>query len=343
MSLTRRDSSLVQRGAVAAGPGSGGGAIAAERLGRVRPAAAVRPLRVPGAGRRRPWPSCVRRATTATSKACCSTGLRLVEAGRPRPLGAPQAESRRVTRRPSSINTDPRLVVAAANALRRMGAASVVVAEGPGHRRDTEAVIAGLGHAGGARRRGVPFVDLNDAPLVRTPLRTRYTGLRELWVPQRPPRDGARRLDAEAQDASLGRRHAVAEELLRLHAGPRLRVAEGRLPRPRRSRSPSSTSSRAVRPSLAIMDGIVGMEGDGPIMGDPVPVGRRRRLARPRGGRRHGGAADGHGSREGAVPDGGGALPRSGAVGADRAARRGSRAARDGSSARRRASRTSRR
>ena len=29
----------------------------------------------------------------------------------------------------------------------------------------------------------------------------------------------------------------------------------------------------AVRPSLAIIDGIVGMEGDGPIMGDPVPSG----------------------------------------------------------------------
>ena len=31
---------------------------------------------------------------------------------------------------------------------------------------------------------GVRFVDLNDAPLVRTPLRTRYTGLSELWVPK---------------------------------------------------------------------------------------------------------------------------------------------------------------
>jgi uncharacterized protein (DUF362 family) len=29
----------------------------------------------------------------------------------------------------------------------------------------------------------------------------------------------------------------------------------------------------AVRPSLAIIDGIVGMQGDGPIMGDPVRSG----------------------------------------------------------------------
>ena len=29
----------------------------------------------------------------------------------------------------------------------------------------------------------------------------------------------------------------------------------------------------AVRPSLAIIDGIVGMQGDGPIMGDPIASG----------------------------------------------------------------------
>ena len=45
----------------------------------------------------------------------------------------------------SSVNTDPRVVVAAANALRRLGASSVVVAEGPGHRRDTEAVVVASG------------------------------------------------------------------------------------------------------------------------------------------------------------------------------------------------------
>ena len=45
----------------------------------------------------------------------------------------------------SSVNTDPRVVVAAANALRRLGASSVTVAEGPGHRRDTEAVVVASG------------------------------------------------------------------------------------------------------------------------------------------------------------------------------------------------------
>ena len=35
------------------------------------------------------------------------------------------------------VNTDPRLIAATAIVMRRRGARSVVVAEGPGHRRDT--------------------------------------------------------------------------------------------------------------------------------------------------------------------------------------------------------------
>ena len=46
-------------------------------------------------------------------------------------------------------------------------------------------------------------------------------------------------------------------------------------------------------------------------MGDPVPSGVVVVARDLRGGRRHGGAPDGHGSREGLVPDGGRAIPRS--------------------------------
>ena len=38
----------------------------------------------------------------------------------------------------NAINTHPKLVVAAAEAFRRLGARKVVVGEGPGHQRDTE-------------------------------------------------------------------------------------------------------------------------------------------------------------------------------------------------------------
>ena len=71
-------------------------------------------------------------------------GLRLVEA---------DVRGRSVVLKPNfvefldgrPINTQPPLIVAAANAMRSMGARSVVVAEGPGHRRDTEAVVEQAG------------------------------------------------------------------------------------------------------------------------------------------------------------------------------------------------------
>src|SRR5690349_14491664 len=45
-----------------------------------------------------------------------------------------------------AINTHPRVVLAAAEAFRRAGAASVTVAEGPGHQRDTQLVLAESGY-----------------------------------------------------------------------------------------------------------------------------------------------------------------------------------------------------
>ena len=46
----------------------------------------------------------------------------------------------------NAINTHPLLVLAAAESFRRMGAKSVVVAEGPGHQRDTQLVLSQSGY-----------------------------------------------------------------------------------------------------------------------------------------------------------------------------------------------------
>jgi len=45
-----------------------------------------------------------------------------------------------------AINTHPLLVVAAAECFRRLGAKSVLVAEGPGHQRDTHLVLSQTGY-----------------------------------------------------------------------------------------------------------------------------------------------------------------------------------------------------
>ena len=81
------------------------------------------------------------------------------------------------------INTHPLLVAAAAECFRRLGAASVVVGEGPGHQRDTELVLSESGFRNLLDERRIPFVDLNRDQLVKTKLRANYTGLGHLWLP----------------------------------------------------------------------------------------------------------------------------------------------------------------
>jgi uncharacterized protein (DUF362 family) len=268
MSLTRRQL-LVRTGVAAAWLGAGG-AIAAERLGAFDPPPPFDRSVFPEPGR-----SAVAVLPAAgydgDLEALLLDGLRLVR---------PDVRRRSVLLKPnlveyapgSSINTDPRLVVAAADALRRMGAASVVVAEGPGHRRDTEAVLLASGMQEALADAGVPFVDLNDAPLTRTPLGTSYTGLGELWIPR-----VIRETEVVVSMPKLKTHHWVGVTMSlkncfgcmpgRVYGWPKDVFHVRGIP------ESILDIVAAVRPSLVIMDGIVGMEGDGPIMGDPVPSG----------------------------------------------------------------------
>lgn len=83
------------------------------------------------------------------------------------------------------INTHPMLIAAVVDELYSVGAASVLVADGPGHIRDTDLLVhesglqAQLDAVGRSR-----FVDLNFDPVVRVPAKTGLTQLRELWLPE---------------------------------------------------------------------------------------------------------------------------------------------------------------
>jgi len=82
------------------------------------------------------------------------------------------------------INTHPSLVGAAAECFLRLGAKRVVVGEGPGHQRDTEMLLAESGFEDQLKHRKIPFVDLNRDELIKIPLKTAYTGLQYLWLPR---------------------------------------------------------------------------------------------------------------------------------------------------------------
>src|SRR5882724_9056326 len=82
------------------------------------------------------------------------------------------------------INTDTQLIGAAAEGFLRLGAASVTIAEGPGHHRDTELLVHDTGLADQLLHRKIKFVDLNRDDLVKTKLQANYSGLDHLWLPR---------------------------------------------------------------------------------------------------------------------------------------------------------------
>ena len=84
----------------------------------------------------------------------------------------------------NAVNTHPMLVLAATESFRRMGAKCVIVAEGPGHQRDTGLVLSQSGYRQSLCEEAIRFVDLNRDELVRTHLRASYMGMKSLWLPR---------------------------------------------------------------------------------------------------------------------------------------------------------------
>jgi uncharacterized protein (DUF362 family) len=84
----------------------------------------------------------------------------------------------------NAINTHPVLVLAAAECFRELGAKEVIVAEGPGHQRDTALVLFESGYELLLRENGIRFVDLNRDELVPVDLSADYSGLKCLWLPR---------------------------------------------------------------------------------------------------------------------------------------------------------------
>jgi uncharacterized protein (DUF362 family) len=174
--------------------------------------------------------------------------------------------------RGSVINTDPRLVAATVLAVRRLGAAAVTVAEGPGHRRDTRYVVtaSGLGEALGDV--DASFVDLNLAPVARVPLRSRFTPLGELWLPS-PVVEADVVISMPKMKthhwagATLSMKNCFGCVPGRVYGWPKNVLHWAGL------QEAIVDIAAAVRPDLQIVDGIVGMEGNGPIDGTAVDAG----------------------------------------------------------------------
>ncbi|HYQ98095.1 MAG TPA: DUF362 domain-containing protein, partial [Candidatus Nitrosocosmicus sp.] len=80
------------------------------------------------------------------------------------------------------INTNPLVIEAAIDCFRTLGARQVLVAEGPGHRRDNEYLLTASGIYGVIKEHRVPYVDLNSDDLRPTRLLSSFTKLEQLYL-----------------------------------------------------------------------------------------------------------------------------------------------------------------
>jgi uncharacterized protein (DUF362 family) len=192
----------------------------------------------------------------------------------------PSVQGRRVFLKPNmveyeagtAINTDPLVVAGAAAAFLRAGAREVVVGEGPGHRRDVEYLLVGTGLDEVLTEHRLRFVDLNHDDVVRVPLRSRFTGLDELWLPVELIRS-----DFIVSMPKLKTHHWVAMTAsLKNFFGVVPGAVYGwpkNILHARGIEQSILDLVATVRPSFTIVDAIVAMEGDGPIMGKPRQMG----------------------------------------------------------------------
>jgi uncharacterized protein (DUF362 family) len=170
------------------------------------------------------------------------------------------------------INTHPRFVGAVIELCQKEGAAEVIVAEGPGHWRNLEFLAAESGLGDVLTKYGVRLVDINHDEPVKTLNLGRLTGLEYLY------------LSRTVTSADV----LISLPKLKTHhwAGCTLSLKNlfGTLPGicygwPKNELHwrgiPNSIIDIALTqtPHLAIIDGIVGMEGDGPLNGSARHVG----------------------------------------------------------------------
>ncbi len=175
-------------------------------------------------------------------------------------------------RREKVINTDPRVIDAVITLCKKEGAAEVIVAEGPGHCRNVQFLVKESGLGAVLEKHGARFVDINHDEPVKVLNLGRLTGLDYLYLARTV-------VEAEV---------FISLPKLKTHhwAGATLSLKNlfGTLPGicygwPKNELHwrgiPNSIIDIALShtPHLAVVDGIIGMEGDGPLAGTAKHVG----------------------------------------------------------------------
>lgn len=169
------------------------------------------------------------------------------------------------------MTTHPMVVVAAADVFRRWGA-DVVIGEGPGHVRDTELALFESGMDDALRTARLPFADLNYEDLGRVANAGRVSPLDHIYLPR-----SVLEADMIVSMPKLKTHHwmgmtAAMKNLYGVLPGIKYGWPKNVL---HHAGIPQTVFdiNASLPTTIALVDGILCMEGDGPIMGTPKPMG----------------------------------------------------------------------
>jgi uncharacterized protein (DUF362 family) len=167
------------------------------------------------------------------------------------------------------INTEVSVVAAALEVFQTLGAAEVLIGEGPGHRRDTWSMAELARYRGEIPNFDARFVDLNRDDV--SPVQG-FADRGAIYLP-----NTALRADLVVSLAKMKTHHWAAATLSMKNFFGLVPGSIYGWPKNELHYVGIDWSivelSRIFRRSFAIVDGIVGMEGNGPIQGTPKPVG----------------------------------------------------------------------
>lgn len=188
-----------------------------------------------------------------------------------------EAKGKRVLLKPNlvefasttAINTHVAMIAAAVDLFRSLGAAEVLIGEGPGHRRDTLGMAEDAGYRRGIEKFDSLFTDLNRDDV--SPYRG-FADLAEIYLP-----NTALRADLIVSLAKMKTHHWAGATLsmknfFGLVPGSIYGWPKNSLHLIGIDRSIAELQ-RVFPRSFAIIDGVVGMEGNGPIQGAPKNSG----------------------------------------------------------------------
>jgi uncharacterized protein (DUF362 family) len=164
------------------------------------------------------------------------------------------------------IFTNPVVLRGAIELVKHLGAREIIVGEGPGHMRDTQFLLKATGVGDLLKGLGIRFIDLNLDELEKVELKHSFSGLDHFMLPRTVVK-----ADALVSVPKLKTHHWVGitcsmKNLFGIVPGRHYGWPKNVL-HWRGIDECILDLNTAKRPTFAVVDGIVAMEGDGPLNG----------------------------------------------------------------------------